>query len=75
MTTGQALRAGRPGTAAGGLFGMREPAQGNPFMNAKPLEYCPLDQCPTEGQLARSPEPARPAAPAGSRKLQFLIVR
>ena len=38
MTTGQGLCAGRPGTAAGGLFGMREPAQGNPFMNAKPLE-------------------------------------
>jgi hypothetical protein len=28
-TTGQALWAGRPRTAAGGLFGMREPAQGD----------------------------------------------
>jgi hypothetical protein len=40
-TTCQELCAERLG-ASGGLFGMREPAQGFPITIAKPLEWCPL---------------------------------
>ena len=52
MTTGQGLRAGRPG-AAGGLFGTREPAQGfvnsdsdRNHLNGIPLNGVPFNSVP-----------------------------